>query len=135
MIAIDFLEILKTYIEDLSFTPSTIHIGLYNENNNSIAIRPMPSNIDDRYMEYGKVYPFQFQLLVHHRENLFAYSITEQLMSQLDNLSSGAITSSNRSFSLISFQCTNTPNFVQKTSYGVLWQTVFTAELYIGGNA
>jgi len=60
-----------------------------------------------------------------------AYEMTEQIRSELDDLPSGAITSSDGSFNLVSFQCTTTPNFVQKTGYGTLWTAIFTAELYI----
>ncbi|WP_162986460.1 minor capsid protein [Virgibacillus sp. Bac332] len=115
----------------MSFTPSVVGIGMYSENGNSIAIRPSPANINERYMEKSKIYPFSFQLLVHHDDNLVAYQMIEQLMSEYENLSSGAITSSDGSFNLVSFQCTTTPNFVQKTSYGVLWTALFEAELYV----
>lgn len=137
MCMIDFLQRLKEYIEGLSYTPSTVEIGVYSENNNSIAIRPSPSTIIDRYMEKGKIYPYSFQLLVHMdgSQNLMAYQTIQKLTSELENLSSGAITSSDGSFNLVSMQCTTTPNFVQKTSYGVLYTALFEAELYIkGGN-
>jgi Bacteriophage minor capsid protein len=131
----DFLDRLKEYQESLSFTPSIIEIGSYKEDGNSVAIRPSPSNIGTRYMEEGKIYPFSFQMLVHHESNTFAYDVINQLTSRLDNLDPGAITSSNGSFDLVSLQCTTTPNFVQKTSYGVLWTAIYEAELYIqGGN-
>ncbi|WP_077623840.1 phage tail terminator protein [Sediminibacillus massiliensis] len=127
----DFLERLKAYTEGLSYTPPTVGIGLYKEDGNSIALRPSPANISERYMEKSKIYPFSFQLLVHHRDNLEAYRMIEQLLSEYENLSNGAITSSDGSFQLVSFQCTTTPNFVQKTSYGALWTAMFEAELYI----
>jgi hypothetical protein len=131
----DFLNKLKEHIEGLPFTPSTVHVGLYDENGNSVAIRPAPSNIDERYMEDGKIYPFSFQILMHHSSNLFAYDSLEQLTSELDNLDPRAITSSNGSFSLVSLQCTTTPNFVEKTSYGTLWTAIYQADLHIkGGN-
>ncbi|MCT1577950.1 minor capsid protein [Oceanobacillus kimchii] len=126
----DFLERLKAYTEHLTYTPSVIEIGTYQENGNSIAIRPSPANINDRYMDKNKIYPFQFQLLVHHRENLEAYRMIHQLESQYENLSNRAITSSDGSFKLVSFQCVTTPSYVQKTSYGTLWSALFQAELY-----
>lgn len=134
---IDFLERLKDYTEGLPYTPSTIEVGLYKENGNSIAIRPTPSSINVRYMEKGKMYPYSFQLLIHMdgSQNLMAYQTIQKLTSEFENLSSGAITSSDGSFNLVSMQCTTTPNFVQKTSYGVLYTALFEAELYIkGGN-
>lgn len=131
----DFLDRLKSYIESLSFTPSTVDIGLYQEDGGSLAIRPSPSTIDDRYMEQGKIYPYSFQILSHNRNNYTAYQATQELVSRLDNLDAGAITSSDGSFVLVTIQCTTTPNFVEKTSYGVLWTCIFEAELYIqGGN-
>lgn len=129
----DFLLRLKDHMESLPFTPPTIGIGLYSEDGDSVAIRPSPSNINDRYMEQGKIYPFSFQLLVHHKDNLFAYETAENILSTYDNLASDAIASSNGSFELVSVYCTTTPNFVQKTSYGVLWTAMFEAELYIKG--
>lgn len=134
---IDFLERLKEFTEGLSYTPSTIEIGLYKENGNSIAIRPSPSSINVRYMEKGKIYPYNFQLLVHMdgSNNLVAYQTAQKLVSEYENLNSGAITSSDGSFDLVTMQCTTTPNFVEKTSFGVLWTALFNAELYIkGGN-
>ena len=131
----DFLEQLKTFVEGLPFTPSTIYIGTYNENKNSVAIRPAPSNIDDRYMEEGKIYPFSFQVLMHNQSNNVSYDSLNQLTSTLDNLDSRAITSRDDSFSLVTMQCTTTPNFVQKTGYGTLWTAIYQADLYIkGGN-
>jgi len=131
----DFLDRLKDFMEGLPFTPSVIYIGTYNENQNSVAVRPAPSNIDERYMEEGKIYPFSFQILMHHSSNLFAYDSLEQLTSELDSLDSRTITSSNGSFSLVSLQCTTTPNFVEKTSYGTLWTAIYQADLHIkGGN-
>ncbi|SEP56854.1 bacteriophage minor capsid protein [Virgibacillus subterraneus] len=131
----DFLSRLKEHIEGLSFTPSVAEIGLYREDGDSLAIRPAPSNIESRYMEKSKVYPFSFQVLMHNRNNFVAYETIEELTGKLDNLNSRAILSSDGSFVLVSFHCTTTPNFVQKTSYGVLWTAMFEAELYIqGGN-
>ncbi|NIK12872.1 phage tail terminator protein [Alkalibacillus almallahensis] len=131
----DFLNQVKAHMESLSFTPSIIQIGLYIEDGDSVAIRPSPNTIDDRYMDEGKIYPFSFQVLVHHQRNAEAYSMIEKLLSEYDNLSNGAVTSSDGSFNLVSIQCTNTPNFVQKTSFGVLWTCQFEAELHIkGGN-
>lgn len=134
---IDFIERLKEFTEGLSYTPSTIEIGLYNENQNSIAIRPTPSSINDRYMEKGKIYPYNFQVLVHMdgSNNLLAYQTIEKLVSEYENLSRGAITSNDGSFNLVTIQCSTTPNLVQKTSFGVLYTAIFNAELYIkGGN-
>lgn len=82
-------------------------------------------------MTKGKIYPFSFQILVHNKDNMFAYDTINRLFSQYENLSNGAITSSDASFTLVSMQCTTTPNFVQKTSFGVLWTAIFEAELLI----
>ncbi|GAA5417922.1 hypothetical protein Pryu01_03000 [Paraliobacillus ryukyuensis] len=127
----DFLIRLKSHMEGLAFTPSTINIGLYNKNGNSVAIRPSPNNINERYMSKGYIYPFSFQLLVHHKDNTIGYNEIEQLRSTYENLTNGAITSGDGSFNLVSMQCTTTPNFVQETSYGVLWTAIFNAELEI----
>lgn len=135
MVNIDFLQRLKDHMEGLLYTPPTVSIGLYNESGNSVAIRPSPANINERHMNKGKIYPFNVQILVHNRENDVAYSTIEKLFNEYDNISNGAITSSDGSFDLISVNFTTTPNFVQKSSYGYLWTAIFQAELYIiGGN-
>ncbi|MFD2658627.1 phage tail terminator protein [Gracilibacillus thailandensis] len=127
----DFLQRLKEYTEQLSFTPSIIQIGTYQSDRNSVAIRPAPSNPDTKYFNKGMVYPFSFQILVHHKDNLIAYQMIEDLRSAYENLNSGAITSSDGSFSMILMECTTTPNYVQPTNYGNLYTALFQAELLI----
>lgn len=129
----DFLDRLKEYLEGLSFTPATINIGLYQADGDDIAIRPSPSNISERHIDKGKIYPFAFQVLVHHKNNLTGYQTSQDLLSKLDNLASDAIISSNNSFAMVSFHCTTSPRFVEKTSHGVLWTASYEAELYIIG--
>lgn len=129
----DFLERLIEYVEGLSFMPSNIKIGLFDENGNSVAIRPMPSAINERYVEQSKIYPYSFQVLVHNKSNLMAYEVSQELMSVLDMIDEGLIQSSNNSFKLVSIRCITTPNFVQKTGYGYLWTMTFEAELFIEG--
>lgn len=126
----DFLQRLKDFTEGLSYTPSTIEIGLFNEDSDSIAVRPSPSNINVRYMEKGKMYPFTFQLLIHYKNNLNAYLMAQDLMDEFEKL---AVTSNDNSFALLDCKCTTTPNFVQETYYGTLWTAIFEAELYIAG--
>lgn len=125
----DFLDRLKDYIDGLQYTPSNTKIGLYSEDGNDIAINPSPSSIDDRYLSKDKVYPFSFQILVHHKNNFTAYQIIQELFSDLDNLVD--IYSENNSFILLDIKCTTTPNFVEETSHGVLYTAIFEAELYI----
>ena len=129
----DFLERLIDYMEGLSFMPSDIKIGLFDENGNSVAIRPMPSAINERYVEQSKIYPYSFQVLVHNKSNFMAYEVSQKLMSVLDMIDEGLIQSSNNSFKLVSIRCTTTPNFVQKTGYGYLWTMMFEAELFVKG--
>ena len=129
----DFLERLIDYMEGLSFMPSDIKIGLFDENGNSVAIRPMPSAINERYVEQSKIYPYSFQVLVHNKSNFMAYEVSQKLMSVLDMIDEGLIQSSNNSFKLVSIRCITTPNFVQKTGYGYLWTMTFEAELFIEG--
>jgi hypothetical protein len=126
----DFLERLKADMEALTFTPSTVEIGMYNEDGNSVSIRPAPSNIDVRDMAQGKIYPFSFQVLSHHKNNLTAYQLLQDLVSEYDDVKK-IITSSDNSFVMLSVKCTTTPNYVESTSYGALWTAIFEAELYI----
>lgn len=129
----DFLERLIEYVEGLSFMPSNIKIGLFDENGNSVAIRPMPSAINERYVEQSKIYPYSFQVLVHNKSNLMAYEVSQKLLSVLDMIDEGLIQSSNNSFDLVSIKCTTPPNFVEKTGYGYLWTMMFEAELFVKG--
>lgn len=125
----DFIERLKEHIEDKQYTPQTISIGLYNKNGDSIGLIQSPSSIDERYMERGKIYPFNFQLLVHHINNYIAYQTIQKLFLDLDNLND--IYSRDNSFKLLEIKCTTTPNFVEETNHGVLYTSMFEAELYI----
>ena len=126
----DFLHVLKADIENLTFTPPTVEIGLYRADGDSIAIRPAPSTIDDRDMQQGKSYNYLVQFLVHHQDNEVAYNTIEKLCNHYDD---SHLESNDGSFQLISFQVTTTPNFVQRTEHGVLYTMMATAELYIGG--
>lgn len=128
----DFLERLKEHIESLLYTPPIISIGMYNKDANSIALRPSPSSINHRDMGKGKVYPFNFQMLIHHENNLQAYNIGQKLLEDLEK-SSDQVTSSNNSYEVITIRNTTAPNFVEETSYGSLWTLIFEAELYIKG--
>lgn len=128
----DFLERLKKHTEDLSYAPDTILIGAYNEDSNSIAIRPTPNSIDTRYMSKGKIYPFSFQILVHHENNLTAYTISQQLLKEYEELTT-SIVSTNDSYTLLTIKCTTLPNVVEKTDFGTLWTAIYEAELYIKG--
>lgn len=125
----DFLERLKADMEGLPFTPSVVEIGQYNEDGNSVSIRPAPSNIDVRDMAKGKIYPFSFQILCHHKNNLTAYQMLRDIVHEYDLKK--VITSANESYILIAIKCTTTPNFVETTNYGALWTALFEAELYI----
>jgi hypothetical protein len=125
----DFLEVLKADMEALPFTPSSIEIGMYNEDGNSVSIRPAPSNIDVRDMAQGKIYPFNFQILSHNKNNLTAYQLLQNLVTEYDLKKT--LTSTDNSFAVLSIKCTTTPNFVESTTYGALWTALFEAELYI----
>lgn len=127
----DFLEQLKTHLESLDFTPAIINIGKYNENKYSLAIVVSPSNINDRYMEGGKIYPFSFQLLMHDKNHYTAYTNLQKLVDYLENINSSVFESDK--FILISIKTTTTTNFVQETEFGALYTAIMNAELYIKG--
>lgn len=130
----DFLEVLKEKLESLSFTPPIINIGSYNTGKNSVAIRPTPSSIDTRFLDEGKIYPYTFQLLVHHSDNFQANTMIHLLMQELDGLGKDYLLSKNGSFQQLSIWNYTTPNHVEVTSHGDLWTALFEAELYIEGN-
>lgn len=141
----DFLERLKDFTEGIDGVPHPVNIGVYNEDRDSVAIRPAPSAIDSRYVDKGKIYPFSFQVLVHTRNNMIAYGLMQRLVSEFESVVSTkninhttgmmkkAIESRDGSYFMITLQCTTTPNYVQETSHGVLWTAMFNAELYIKG--
>lgn len=128
----DFLERLKEYIELREYTPQTILIGSH-DNKDSVAIRPTPGAIDERYMEAGKIYDFNFQVLCHSRNNLLGYETINKLTSDFENLRANDIISETDTFTLVTMSCQTTPNYVEETNHGVLWTAIFTAELYIRG--
>lgn len=129
----DFLDRLIDYLSN-SLPMPTIKVGLYEENGQSVAIRPMPSAINERYIEKSKVYPYAFQVLVHNKSNAAARMTAQQFFDELDFMDKTKIESGNESFELLAVRCTTTPNFVQKTSYGHLWTVSFEAELYLRGD-
>lgn len=129
----DFLDRLIEYLQGFSFMPSIIKVGLYDENENSVAIRPTPSSINERYIEKSKVYPYSFQVLVHNRSNAVAHASAQQLLGVLDMIDKDIIQSNQNAFEVLSIRCTTTPNFVQKTGYGYLWTMIFEAELFMKG--
>lgn len=125
----DFLQRLKEHMEGLENTPSVIDIGSYNEDGDSIGIRPAPNSISNRYIS-GKIYPFSFQVLVHHKNNMTAYTTLQEILKVYDH-KHVTIPSNDGSYILISIENTTLPNYVETTNYGTLWTAIFNAELYI----
>lgn len=130
----DFLDKLKDKLESLTITPPVIEIGSYRTNVNSVAIRPAPSSINSRYLNKDKIYPYSFQILVHHSDNFAGNMTTENIVQELDNKEAGYVISDNNSFDLISIVVTTTTNHVEVTEHGNLWTAIFQAELYIKGD-
>ena len=127
----DFINVLKADIESKAYTPAVVEIGTFNEDGEAVAIRVSPSNINERYMQKGKNYPFSFQLLIHYASNFQAYSVAQKLVDDYDGATH--LTSSDGSYTLTSLYVTTTPNFVEKTDNGSLYTMMCEAELYIGG--
>lgn len=130
----DFLEVLKEKLESLSFTPRIIAIGKYNQNENSMSIVPSPANIDEKYMDKGKIYPFAFDLHVHNKNNLLGYQSSQELMKLLTNANAQTFESKTGSYTLVTLGSLVTPSYVDETQYGVLWTASYEAELYIRGD-
>lgn len=130
----DFLEQLKTKLEGLSGIPSVIEIGTYNENANSIAVVPTPGSMGSRYADKGKIYPFNFQTLVHNKSNMAAYQMTQKIMNILDNAGESFVKSKTNSFTLLNITVTTLPNMVSRTDFGSLYTAVYSAELQIKGD-
>ncbi|WP_338788811.1 minor capsid protein [Metabacillus sp. FJAT-53654] len=99
----------------------------------SIAIRESPSSIANRYMNSGKTFNFQFQILVKDPSVINTRKIINDIFKKLDGLSNGAITSADGSFSFTKCECTTSPNFVEKTEQNYyIYTALFNAELEIG---
>ena len=60
----DFLDRVKEYIEQNVTLNAPIVFGLLDTASSSIAIRQIPSLVNDRYVDSEKTFTFAFQVLV-----------------------------------------------------------------------
>lgn len=130
----DFLQMLKRKVESFSYTPPVALIGAYDTSRDSIALRPTPSDMQTRYINDDKVYPYSFQILVHHKNSMSAYDLAMKLQNEFEKSKKDFIKSDDNSFTLINISVTTTVNHVERTGYGDLWTAIFVAELIIKGD-
>lgn len=130
----DFLDRVKEHIEQNVTLNAPIVFGLLDTVPSSIAIRPIPSLVNDRYVDNEKTFTFAFQVLVKDADHFTAYNIIQSIFSVLDGLGKDAIPSQDGSYVFVKCECYTLPNFVEKTDKDeYIYTTIFYAELAKGG--
>lgn len=130
----DFLDRVKEYIEQNVTLNAPIVFGLLDTVPSSIAIRQIPSLVNDRYVDNEKTFTFAFQVLVKDVDHLTAYNTIQNIFSVLDGLGKDAIPSQDGSYVFVKCECYTLPNFVEKTDKDeYIYTTIFYAELAKGG--
>src|SRR5690606_7229082 len=108
--------------------------GLLDTVPSSIAIRQIPSLVNDRYVDNEKTFTFAFQVLVKDADHFTAYNTIQNIFSVLDGLGKDAIPSQDGSYVFVKCECYTLPNFVEKTDKDeYIYTTIFYAELAKGG--
>lgn len=130
----DFLDRIKEYIERNIILNAPIVFGLLDTTPSSIAIRQIPSSVNDRYADDEKTFIFAFQVLVKDTDHLIAYNVIQSIFYVLDGLGKDAIPSQDGSYVFMKCECYTLPNFVEKTNKNeYIYTTIFYAELAKGG--
>ena len=128
----DFLEQVKSYIENnvtLYKTPLSVSML---QPGNDIAIRSTPGSPSDRYVTGNKTHSFQFQILTKHKTDKTAYDAIQTITDELDSLTNGAIISGDGSFILNKCEVYTLPNFIEQTEHGEsIYSAMFQAEIYL----
>ena len=126
----DFLNSVKVYLEnELNLFASVIQVGNLLDDN-SIAIRPVPSGPVSLKLNGSKTRTYQFQILTKHSNTRMAYDDLEKINDLLDQ--NKAVTSSDGSFNLINIETYTSPNWVERTDKGQhIFTALYQAELYI----
>lgn len=128
----DFLEQVKSYIENnvtLYKTPLSVSML---QPGNDIAIRSTPGSPSDRYVTGNKTHSFQFQILTRHETDKTAFDAIQNITQVLDGLTNGAISSSNGSFTFNKCEVYTLPNFIEETEHGEsIYSAMFQAEIYL----
>ena len=130
----DFLDRVKEHIEQNVTLNAPIVFGLLDTVPSSIAIRQIPSLVNDRYVDDEKTFTFAFQVLVKDADHLTAYNTIQNIFSVLDGLGKDAIPSQDGSYAFVKCECYTLPNFVEKTDKDeYIYTAIFYAELAKGG--
>lgn len=130
----DFLDRVKEYIEQNVTLNAPIVFGLLDTAPSSIAIRQIPSLVNDRYVDNEKTFTFAFQVLVKDADHLTAHNTIQSIFSVLDGLGKDVIPSQDGSYVFVKCECYTLPNFVEKTDKDeYIYTAIFYAELAKGG--
>jgi|SRR5690606_1625584 len=130
----DFLDRAKEYIEQNVTLNAPIVFGLLDTAPSSIAIRQIPSPVNDRYTDNEKTLIFAFQVLVKDVDHLTAYNTIQNIFDVLDGLGKDAIPSQDGNYAFVKCECYTLPNFVEKTDKNeYIYTAIFHAELAKGG--
>lgn len=130
----DFLDRVKEYIEQNVILNAPIVFGLLDTAPSSIAIRQIPSPVNDRYTDNEKTLIFAFQVLVKDTDHLIAYNVIQGIFDILDGLGKDAIPSQDGNYAFVKCECYTLPNFVEKTDKNeYIYTAIFHAELAKGG--
>ena len=130
----DFLDRVKEYIEQNVTLNAPIVFGLLDTASSSVAIRQIPSLVNDRYVDSEKTFTFAFQVLVKDVNHLTAYNTIQNIFNVLDGLGKDAIPSQDGNYAFVKYECYTLPNFVEKNDKNeYIYTAIFHAELAKGG--
>lgn len=129
----DFLDRLIDYIEDNITLSTAMVTGSLNQARQSIAIRPTPSSMGNRFMNKDTTREYSFQILIKDPNQIKANSTLHDIASLLDGLGNNAIPSDNDSYQFINCKVYVLPNHVETTAHNeYIYTAMFTAELQGG---
>jgi len=131
----DFLPRLKNYIVNHVNLNAPIEAGLLSKNSKSVAVRETPGQVPDRYMDKGKIYQYNFQVLVKDPNYMTASNVCNSIFQTIDGLPPNSIMSEDGSFLFITCRTYVTPNFVNEDEHhSYIFSAIFEAQLQQGGN-
>lgn len=125
----DFLERVQDYLEALTFTPSSVDVGILE--GEGVGIKPTPEGVADRHYEGSTVRTYGVQILVCNQSIVLAESMMERIAKRMDGLPDKSIVSSDDSFEFVMSEVYSQPQFIERTSSGYLFSCMVQATLYI----
>jgi hypothetical protein len=126
----DFIFRLRDYLESNVTLNAPVAAGTLTTKPKSVAIRETPGSIPSRYIDKGKIYEFNFQVLVKDPDFVTASNTCHAINDKLDGLPNGSIVSQDGSFIFVTCQTYTTPNWVEQNEHGEhIYTALFAAEL------